>query len=1056
MADLGDLADKLDRADATPSLDAAAEKLDQQAAGLPYVGAADPTIPLAAVGAPEHPGSFSVKRIGEAIAEPFQNVPNLIPSPQALLDVAEGTAATLDPGLLPRATRHQLMTTSGQHLQDALENGFTALGATYEAALGGFNQLLKELQFSNTSADRTTREVARFFDYSMFAGSVAPSTAVINEGRATSRALTGAAAKEQTMLEKAMARDQALQDRAENLAEFGARQEARKKAPAGATKEERQLAEDVAAARARTGVRETRDNIVADNVQTDALAHNPGKIVDEVPGFTQQTLNQPTIRKALDVARDVMVEKGMLAGDVPASPERVTQTIINSLSDGSLAKSDFMGELSARGVTDHEFLQMLGETSSEAGRTLQQFSVFRQYLQTLALRGDEGAQKVLADLADKAQKEAERQARGLKPGVSPTEAAEPFIRQGSRLFRKLLVTLPSTAVRNFIESWGTRVLLQTANRALDTTFKRVFRPGDPLIEPVNAFDEWYRSVTPEGRRMTRGTLDPIFAAFPDVRHKLWSTLEADIAMNRAHTTGRFLDRAEAGIDNVLLWANRTQSKLVRGPIFAAQLDRELQKLGVSLEDVVDYGKIPAGFDRAMSNAMELALYTDYTMSPKSGVLGKTMKAYADLIDALPGGALFEPFPRFIYNALKLISEQMPTAGLRLLGPKERAKIASGDYEAVARELTGTALYATAWALRKGYIPGVKPGPNWDEVVDKDGNVISMSPYVVFAAPLFLADLSIRAEDGRLPVDFNQRAFQTLREGLIGRGPQIEYGTATMQQALNYISGINDLADWQRFGEALSDKVLSGALRPFQLFRDFGTAFDETWNIQRETRGQGIFAPVAEVFAPDQLPPRHLPTRTDPAKVPQVPIPFTFGLTDQKISGNIARHVTGTLWRDKRNAIENELATMGFDTRNLVAKTGDPLLDNLVAQGQGPAMQYIGELLVQSPTYLDLPTSTKREVLRQLVTATREIGLKYAEAVAPSATALRHLRGMPGLQRQMVFDTLNSILEGRGAGLDVEGLGDYVINQLKSAREVEKQRALQLEQTQRQNQNGPQP
>lgn len=1039
MADkLSDLADKLDREAVSPSVDTLAAQLEAEAGDTAYIGGAQP-------GGTERPGPTggpvaSVKRIASRAAEPFEGV-DIIPSPQALLDVAMGTAATLDPGLLPRATKHQLMTTSGQHLQEAFSQGFTAIGATYEAAINGFDQFLQELGVSRTQAHRATRELVRLGDFFAFAGPTAPSSTLATKGREVRRTLTGAESRDKQLLELLQEREKDVMARAENIADREAREAARANAPEGATAEDIRLQQDIAAAKAKVGARQTVDDITADALQTDALLHDPERVVDEIPIFTQEVLNQPTIAKAMEAARDVMVMKGRLPEGADAKPERVTQTVIDALADGGLQASELRGALREHGVSDKDFLQMLGSSSTEAGRTLQQFSQFKQWLRTQAFRGDEAAQEMLNDFAERAREAAQKAERR---GITGSEAIEPFFRQGGRLFRKLLVSLPSTAVRNFLESWGTRIVLQTSNRALETAAHKLFRPGDPLKEPVNAFDEWYRAITPKGRRLTTKELDAVFGAFPETRHKLWATLEADIAMDQAKTTGRALDWAEAGVDNALLWLNRAQSKLVRGPVFAAELDRQLRKLGVSLEDAVDYGKIPAGFEKALSNAMELALYTDYTLAPTKGPMAKFFRGYTQVLDSLPGGAFFEPFPRFLYNAMKLTTEQMPTAGLRLIKPSERAKIAAGDYDTLAREMTGAMLYTFAYSARKGYIEGLEPGPNWDEFVQEDGTTISMAPYVLFAAPLFLSDLMIRAEEGKLPVDFNQRTFKTLREGLLGRGPQVEYGSAALSDALSAVLGSDSLSGGgQRFLELMGEKVLSGYLRPLQLYRDFGSEIDEAWLVHRETRGQGVFAPATDIFAPEQLPPRHLPTRSDPASIPQVPIPFV-PFSEKRISGNIARHVTGTLWREKKNAIENELAEMGFELRTLTAKTGDPFLDNLVAKAQGPALELIGELVVTSPVYIELPTATKREVLRNLVNATRQIGLKYAEGVAPGATLLRKLRTMPLLKREMLFDTLNSIMEGRGDGLTVEGLGDYIIDQLRQAREAEAQRAFEPE------------
>lgn len=1057
---MGALSDKLDQALAAPTL---ADQLDQTFAaqddvGQPFLGAPQPGV--LAGDPPPHKGPVAkmwaaVKRIGAEIAEPWQGI-KTFPTPQSLIDAALGTSALTDFGLLPLQTRMQRVIAGMGEVQDQLGLGqqdavpglgeqavtiLTAIGASFKSLADGFVQTLIELGVEKGDARRTMRDLIALADTVGFGTGMAPSAAVLAKGREVRRAATGAEKRDLRFAALMKEREAMLQQRAENTADLAARKQARRTAPVLASRQQVQALEDIAAARARTTTRQAQDDITADALQTDARVHDPDNLLMDIPAFTQDVLTVPAVRKALATAEAGLRSRGLIPQGTATSPETVTKIAIDALASGGLRGSDLAQDLAEAGVSQKDFLMMLGATSTEAGRTLREFRTFRDHLRTQALRGDKGAQEMLQEMSDLAVAEADRVARGLPPGITPGEAAEPFLLQSGRLFRKLLVSLPSTAVRNFIEGFGTRTILQTANRALDTTLKRIFRPSDPLIEPVNAFDEWFRVLLPGNRRATREYMDRIFSAFPDVRHKLWSTLEADISMSKARASGRFLDRVEAGVDRYLLALNRAQSRLVRGPIFAAQLDRNLRRLGVSLEDVVDYGKVPAGMEKAMADAMDLALYTDYTITPKKGPMAQLMQGYAKIVDNIPGGFLFEPFPRFLYNAMKLVVEQMPTAGLRLIRPEDRARIAAGDYSVLARELTGAAMLATAFSIRKGQVPGITPGERWDEVKTEDGTIISLAPYVVFAAPLFLADLAIRAEEGRLPVSFDDQVFKQLREGLLGQAPQIEQGSSAIQAAISSLLEIDQLKDPQRFFEFFSEQASAGFLRPFQLIRDFGAEWDETWLIHRETRGQGIWAPAQEIFAPNQLPPRYLPTRSNPAAIPLVPVPFSVG-EGGKISGNIARHVTGTLWRERRNAIENELALQGFQPRDLSPRTGDPFLDNMVARYQGPLLESIGELIVQSPAYLDLGVNTKREVLRQLVIGTREKALDAVKADAPNAALLRSLRQMPGLQREAVFEMMDQLLGDRGEGLSIEGLSTQIINRLRDARQEEEERLMQ--------------
>ncbi len=221
-----------------------------------------------------------------------------------------------------------------------------------------------------------------------------------------------------------------------------------------------------------------------------------------------------------------------------------------------------------------------------------------------------------------------------------------------------------------------RSILAVANRAIDTTLRRIFTPGAP-IEPIHPLDEFARMLWKS--RLTKQQVDRIIAAFPEIKHPLFPAVSADVSQRRALQAGRLLDKAEAAVDRHLT-ENRGQEFVIRKALFAAILDRKLHAVGTSLEEMIDHAFIPAGIERALTESVDETLYRVFALPPRgSGGLDRFFRAV--------------PLPVFMYNAVKLITEFAPTAGLRLMRPISRAKILEGDFSPLSREILGTAMFA---------------------------------------------------------------------------------------------------------------------------------------------------------------------------------------------------------------------------------------------------------------------------------------------------------------------------------------------------------------------------
>ena len=226
-----------------------------------------------------------------------------------------------------------------------------------------------------------------------------------------------------------------------------------------------------------------------------------------------------------------------------------------------------------------------------------------------------------------------------------------------------------------------RNILAVTNQAIDTTLRRIFTPGALAdTEPIHPLDEFARMLWKS--RLTNQQVDRIIAAFPEIKRPLFPAVSTDLNQSRALQTGRLLDKAEAAVDRYLT-ENRGQEFVIRKALFTAILDRKLHVVGTSLEEMIDHASIPAGIERALTKSVNETLYRVFALPPSgSGGLDRFFRAV--------------PLPVFMYNAVKLITEFAPTAGLRLMRPISRAKIAEGDFSPLSREIIGTALFVTVY------------------------------------------------------------------------------------------------------------------------------------------------------------------------------------------------------------------------------------------------------------------------------------------------------------------------------------------------------------------------
>ena len=163
------------------------------------------------------------------------------------------------------------------------------------------------------------------------------------------------------------------------------------------------------------------------------------------------------------------------------------------------------------------------------------------------------------------------------------------------------------------------------------------------------------------------------------------------------------------------------------------------------------------------------------------------------------------------NAVEYQFRHSPFGFASLLKPKEMAAIVKGDTEKLSQAILGTSILMGAIeAKRRGF-----GGEKWYELKTEDGKRIDARPYFPLTPYLLVADLVVRAEDGRIPPD-----AKDILQGLTGAQFRTGAGLALVDDFVNDLAGVDSEEKLGRKVTRFVSDVLGGYLTPLRMFGDF--------------------------------------------------------------------------------------------------------------------------------------------------------------------------------------------------------------------------------------------
>ncbi len=605
-----------------------------------------------------------------------------------------------------------------------------------------------------------------------------------------------------------------------------------------------------------------------------------------------------------------------------------------------------------------ELLQLFKIAASDSGKRLNQLSLAQKRLQTIA-----------DDLSNNIPTEDWPSTVLRKLGIKKENIyALDNIRRG------LLVSQIATSMRNFTAQIG-RVGMHTVTDIFDNVLNQTFNPVKRLFgketAPVDHTQSFklLANLTTDVKK-SKDITDFVTDYFVNEKNRLFTNYASDVAKA---TDSKPFTRAQKVVDG-LNTLNRMQEYFYRRGMFAASLDDTLRKKGINLDDVIKANDISKITEADVTKAVDDALQFTYAKTPDNALL----KGFVDTVNKMPfvaTGVL--PFPRFMANAIDFQFKHSPLGFLSLLSPKERTKIAKGDFKTLSQAMLGTGLLMGAIeAKRTGF-----GGEKWYELKGTDGTTIDARPYFPLTPYLLVADLVVRSEEGRIPPD-----AKDILQGLTGAQFRAGAGLALVDNLINDLSGIDSEDKINKAITRFTSDVLGGYLTPLRMFNDFVDQQQEfrttipTGDIATDI-GQQLGTSVP--FYRERFPTVESPTR---AAIPGRPETVRIPLTDIEVPGPLARQLTGITVREAKNPAEKELDRLGFKRRDILPYTGDKQADQLVSKYMGPVVENVISRLVVSPTYQNLNNPTKELVMRKALTEIRAEVKPFAEAEDPERFA----------------------------------------------------------------------
>ena len=243
--------------------------------------------------------------------------------------------------------------------------------------------------------------------------------------------------------------------------------------------------------------------------------------------------------------------------------------------------------------------------------------------------------------------------------------------------------------------------------------------------------------------------------------------------------------------------------------------------------------------------------------------------------------------------------------------------------------------------------------------------VDVRPFNPFASYLFVADLLKRWWKGTL---YDTVDTKDILQGIFSMNLRAGTGLYALEHALDGLSQLRDTKKFKEFSGRMLGEYVAGFLTPFQQVKDVLAQFVGDMAVVRDRNLEPFLGPLkdklpglVEAGLAQEMPPAYTGTRAAP-------------ITRQ---APLLRQLTGITLGEAKNPAERELARLQFDRREILPRSGDPMLDNLWAKHLGALVEERLAPYVEQPEYEALDPGAKMRRLRQRLVTLRAIAKNRA-------------------------------------------------------------------------------
>ncbi len=478
---------------------------------------------------------------------------------------------------------------------------------------------------------------------------------------------------------------------------------------------------------------------------------------DAIDGIQLMGMDASTIRRAAGAYAEVAETLGVKFD----GKTRISQYMADAFDSGQFTTDQFEEIIKKYGISRYAFSNMLLAEFSQAGKTLQTASRLKNRIfgRTVDAEADKALTDRLAEITASLGRLAGNKLNAVTK--SPDEIAAfaddiakrnnpalEFLRGFDQLRISMMTSQPSTTVANLIFG-GARIpvdIVDTVFKNVVTDVKNVATGKGPLRNPLRGALDIMKGMTFAADEVellhTMGVRD-----IPDSMQLLLDDL-----MRLEGKTGA--NKTMAAIGSYANILNSTTDNIFKNATFYASINRQLIEadnpaLGKNFMEFVSRfhtlemlpdSIIQKAIDDSFRYTFQKSYIKENTMFAKAarGVINIHQQVPFVLSSVLP-------FPRFTANMLEFLHDYTPFLGIAgMVREKVSGAVVNKTMEErIARQLTGTALFATAYTWRKMQGPETKPTEYRDP---QTGEIKELSRITgPFSTMLIIADAFMRTQ-----------------------------------------------------------------------------------------------------------------------------------------------------------------------------------------------------------------------------------------------------------------------------------------------------------------------